>query len=214
MDPGAAVILAAITVVVVVYLARHHNRVARARFLRRVGFGISVTCLGFFAVFLAGETMADPGGWLGVALVLSWAAPLTAGVLLAWYRPAVAGPVFAALTGAIVVLNVWFAADPAGWRSLENRHGPVRAVAIFVLAAGLAVHGVQRTQTAGVLLLVLGFTAIAASSVRAGGFSSLVAAASVPTITGGLYLASSVLQHHGRTTPRQHARTRSRPRAV
>ena len=39
------------------------------------------------ALFVAGEGHTDPGGWTGVALVVSWGLPMAALVLLALLRP-------------------------------------------------------------------------------------------------------------------------------
>jgi len=169
-----------------------------AAVLRRAGFGLSALWFGMFAVFLTGETLDDPGGLRGVALVLAWLLPVTLAVALARYRPAPATIVFTALTAAIVAVNLWFAADSAGWRSFEHQHGPLRAIAIFVLAAGLAVLGLRRTLTAGCLLLAVGIVPIVVSSHAHGGLSSIMAAASVPTITGALYVASAVAQYRRR----------------
>jgi hypothetical protein len=32
-------------------------------------------------------------------------------------------------------MSIWFAVNPQAWRSFEDRHGPIRAVITFVLAA-------------------------------------------------------------------------------
>lgn len=190
MDPVALVLLAVIAIVIGVYFARHHHRVLRARFLRRAGFAIGASCIALFATFLAGEAMAEPGGWHGVGLVSAWAVPLVAGMQVAWYGPRIARWLFPVLIGSYVLLSLWFAANPDGWRAFENRHGPIRAVLVFVLAAGLTVYGTRSTGPAGVLLLLLGGTSIATASAHEG-FSSLVAAAAVPIVVGLLYLASS-----------------------
>ena len=165
---------------------------AATRILRRTGFGVSVIWSALFALFLGGETMLDPGGWLGVALVLSWAAPLAFLMLFARRRTDRATQLFAGLAGTVVALDVWCVADPAGWRSFENGHGPLRAIAVFVVGSALAVHGLRRTASAGFLLLLIGAISIALSHTRGGGFSSLMAAAIPPTITGLLYVASGL----------------------
>lgn len=201
MDRGALVLLAVIAIVIGVYFARHHHRVLRARFLRRAGFAIGASCIGLFATLLAGEAMADPGGWNGVGLVSAWAVPLVAGMQLAWYGPRIARWLFPVLTGSYVLLILWLAANPDGWRALENRYGPLRAVLVLVLAAGLTVYGTRSVGTAGVLLLLLGGTSLATAGAHEG-FSSLIAAAAVPTLTGSLYLASSLLERRSQEISR------------
>lgn len=191
-------IVAALAIVVAVVLAlallaRRREHAARARFFRRSGFGAMVLFAAFFALFLVGDTVSDPGGWTGAGLVALWAVPLALICLLAWFRPDPARWVFASLLGVTIGSSIWFAFDPGGWRSFENQHGPVRAVLIFALAAALALWGLRRTMWAGVMLLTLGILPIAISSfgLGHGGMTSLAAASATPVITGLLYLASA-----------------------
>jgi hypothetical protein len=108
--------------------------------------------------------------------------------------------------------GVWFAVDPAGWRSFEDRHGPVRAIATFVLAAAVAVLGLRRTAAAGWMLLVLGVVPVAVSSLGHHGQVSL-AVMSAPVLTGALYLWSAAIT--GRAAPVTHpAGPPARPRAA
>jgi hypothetical protein len=54
--------------------------------------------------FVAGDALADPGGWRAVAMTASWALPLTAMRIFALRRAAAAGPVLVGTT-ALVVLH-------------------------------------------------------------------------------------------------------------
>lgn len=190
MAVGVVLIIVVLVVVVVGYFARHQAPPLRARFLRRVGFAVMVLFGGFFGLFLIGETLSDPGGWKGIGLVALWAVPLAIVCLLAWLRPDAAGWLFAFLTAAVIGLSIWSAVDPTGWRSLENHSGPIRAVAVFTLAAALAVWGLRRTAQAGVMLVVIGVLPVLISSTVHNGMASLAAASSAPVVTGLLYLAS------------------------
>ena len=62
----------------------------------------------------------------------------------------------AGLTAATIVVSVWFAVDPGSWRSFEDDHGPVRAIAAFVLVLPLALLGRRRPRLAGWCLLAVG----------------------------------------------------------
>jgi hypothetical protein len=53
---------------------------------------------------MAGDALAEPGGWPAVAMTASWALPLTAMRIFALRRAAAAGPVFVGTT-ALVVLH-------------------------------------------------------------------------------------------------------------
>lgn len=201
MGVAAAPITVVLVLLVVLSVARHRERTARARFLRRSGFGVTALFGGFFGLFLVGETMSDPGGWIGVGLVALWVVPLALVCVLAWFRPDAAGWVFAPLVAAVIAFSAWVAVDPSGWRSFENHYGPVRTVTVFALAVALALWGLRRTMRAGAMLLVVGIVPIVLSSVAHDGMASLAAAGSVPVITGVLYVAAGSLDRRPSPPP-------------
>jgi len=119
----------------VAYFARHRDSASRARFLRRAGFGLMAFITSFFMLFVVG----DPGGWRAAALIARWLVPLAALAALSWYRRDSATGELVTLTVAAVGLGpVWAAADSGTWRSFEDRNGPIRTIATFVLAAAVA----------------------------------------------------------------------------
>ena len=193
MSTTILLIVAVMAVLLVIYFTRHRDAPARAHFLRRVGFATTAVFSGFFALLLAGETISDPGGWESVGLIAAWAIPLAILMLLIWRHQIWAGRVFLALVGIDVAVNIWFLVDPGGWRVLENNIGPVRAVYLFVLGFSLAVYGLSRTLSAGLMLLVSGAVPIALASQNRAGFSSLALASAAPLITGALYLTSAAI---------------------
>jgi hypothetical protein len=208
-------LVAAIAVVIAVFLARQPDTAGRARFARRAGFTVMALASLFFGLFVAGETFADPGGWVAAGLVAAWAVPLAGLAALAWFRPGLAVRVFAVLTAALIGVSIWFAVNPHGWRSFENGHGPIRTVITFALAAAIAVLGLKRTAAAGALLLVAGIVPAAVSGLGGlPGFTSLAAASSAPVITGVLYLLSARVT--SRPVPGAHAGTEAgqRPKAA
>jgi hypothetical protein len=188
-----AVLMVAIAITLVIVAAvRQPDPVKRAAALRRAGLGLMAVSAFFFGAFLIGDTFTDPGGWKAAGLVAAWAVPLAGLTALSWLRPGWAIHVLAALTAAVIGVSIWFALNPAGWRSLEDRHGPIRAVITFVLVTAIAVLGLKRTAAAGVLLLAAGIIPVAVSSVGSFlGFASLSIVSAVPVITGVLYLASA-----------------------
>jgi hypothetical protein len=148
------------------------------------------------------EACAEPGGAAAIPLVLAWLAPLLALATLALLLPRWGVWALAGLTVVLVAGSVWFAIDPAAWRMVEHQTGPVRAVAVFVLAGALGVLGLKRTATAGSLLL-----AAALGPVVISGLGSLPSVASlspvsvIPVITGVLYLVSAQLTRSSATIP-------------
>ncbi|HZD00639.1 MAG TPA: hypothetical protein VFA46_10745 [Actinomycetes bacterium] len=208
-------LIVVIVILAAVLVMRQPDPAKRARILKRTGFGVMAFVTAFFGLFVAGDTFADPGGWTALGLVAAWAIPLAALAAVAWYRPDWAARLFAVLIAAVIGVSVWFAVDPQGWRAFEDRHGPIRAIISFVLAAAVALLGLKRTRIAGVLLLVLGVVPVVVSSLGSQlGFASLAVVSSAPFIAGILYLWSAAMA--GRSVPSggTHARPEGRPKAA
>ncbi|MGC9974227.1 MAG: hypothetical protein ABSC36_02395 [Gaiellaceae bacterium] len=146
--------------------------------------------------------MSDPGGLRGAGLVALWTVPWAVLAVFAWFRSERATAVLEFLTAAVVVLAVWFALDPGGWRSFENAHGPVRAIGVFALMLPLALLGWRRPRVAGWMLLIVGLVPVLAASVsRGAGHASMMAVGAPAAIDGILYLLSSVLVIRRRKSP-------------
>ena len=190
-----SVIVAALAIALAIAaIVRQPDPLKRAILLRRSGFGLMALSTFFFGAFIIGDTFADPGGWKAAGLVAAWAVPLAGLAALSWFRPGWAIYVFAVLTAAVIGVSIWFALNPQAWRSFEDRHGPVRAVITFTLAAAMAVLGLKRTIAAGILLLAVGAIPVAVSSLGSFlGFASLSIVSAAPVVTGILYLVSAQL---------------------
>jgi hypothetical protein len=188
---AAAALIVAATVMGIVSL-RQPDRSVRARALVWTAAAIMAAFTVLAGLFVSGYALADPGGPEGIMLVLSWAVALAVLAVLAWLRPTWATPVLALLTALLVVAGIWFALDSVSWREFENANGPVRAVAVLVLAFPAAVLGLKRTAAAGWLLLALGLGPIAFSALgNLAGVVSLSAVSVIPLITGLLYLVAA-----------------------
>jgi hypothetical protein len=213
--PIRLAVLAVIILLCVVVLIRREDPVQRARVLKRTGLAVMAFITAFFGLFVVGETLTDPGGWRGLGLVAAWVVPPAALAAVAWYRPDWAARLFAVLVAAMIGVAIWFAVNPDGWRAFEDRHGPIRAISSFVLAAAVAVLGVKRTAVAGVLLLVLGVVPVVVSSLGSSlGLVSLAMVNFASVIAGILYLWSAALVNRA-TPPRgTRARPHDRPKAA
>ncbi len=166
---------------------------ARATLPRRTGFVLMAVITVVFGLFVIGDTLTDPGGWAAVGLIALWAVPMAALCGLVWLRPDWATRVLGVLAGLLVVASIWFAVAPGAFRSFENQHGPVRAIAVWVVAAAAALLGLKRTMAAGIILLVIGAAPLLIASARFGGFASLAVVTAPTVIAGALYLWSAVL---------------------
>jgi hypothetical protein len=167
----------------------------------------------FFGLFIVGETVMDPGGWLAAGLIAAWAVPLLALAAIAWYRPSWAPAVHRADCGRGRRQRV-VRGGARAWRSFEDAHGPVRTIASFALAAPVALLGWKRPAAAGVLLLgVIGVVPVVLSAIGLGArglgvaSTSLGVVSSPVVITGMLYLLAAAVSRHaappqaGRQTP-------------
>ncbi|KIS28328.1 hypothetical protein TV39_05930 [Arthrobacter sp. SPG23] len=188
----AAAALIVVAAVMGIVSMRRPDRSVRARALVWTAAAIMTVFTVLAGLFISGYALADPGGTEGIMLVLWWAVPLAVLAVLAWLRPSWAAPVLALLTALVVMAGIWFALDSASWREFENANGPVRAVAVLVLAFPAAVLGLKRTATAGWLLLALGLGPIAFSALgNLAGVVSLSAVSVIPLITGLLFLLAA-----------------------
>ncbi len=182
----------------VALLRRHRTPVTLAAFLRGTALVFIAACTAVITLFLAGDTIADPGGWQTAALIALWLVPLAVLAVLAWWQPGWATAVLAILLAGAVALAVWYAADPAAWIGYENQHGPVRAVVSFVLLLPAGLLGWRRPLTGAVLLLVLGLAPAGIVAVSAHLAASFAAISGPAAIGGLLYLfAALTARHHG-----------------
>ncbi len=183
-------------------LPRKRRPLTPAAGLRRGALIFMAAVTTLTGLFIAGETIADPGGWLAAAMIALWLVPLAVLSLLAWYQPGWAVTALAILLAGAVAVAIWFAVDPAGWHGFENAHGPVRAVISFILALPAALAGWRRPLAGAVLLLVLGLAPLAISAAgSAAGSVSLLAVSVPPLIGGAAYLLAALAARRSASAP-------------
>lgn len=124
----------------------------------------TVAVLGLFGtLFVAGETLADPGGWQGLALVAAWLVPMTALVLLVLVRTELAGRV---LPWALLIASVLLLVDAAG--AYGPRAGPVGTITMFAVAVPSGLLGLRHALRAGTLVLAAGGVQLVGTLVERG----------------------------------------------
>jgi len=176
-----------------IYFARHRETARRARFLRTFAFANMAILGGFFALFVAGETLADPGGWQGIGLVLAWAVPLGTLATLGWTRPDQARPLFVLLAGAAVAMSIWFSLDRHGWSTFEDRNGPIRTIASFALLVALSCYAWKRPWHGGWLMLIVSLVPLALAT-GSPGYQAMVVLNSSSALSAALFLWSVALE--------------------
>lgn len=149
-------------------------------------------------MFIAGESLSDPGGLVGLMLTAAWLFPMIVGCWLAWRRPRIAFPLLMVWSIGILGLLVWQSLAPGWWHTFINSNGPIITIAMFALSVPLTIYGYER-RTRFVAFILLGMPVlamIAGSNTGEGrgpilrGGSTLVV--SLPILAAGvLYLIAS-----------------------
>lgn len=172
---------------------------AREEMLRWIGFGLVAVFIAFAGLMLVGETLTDPGGWVGVGLVAAWLVPFGGLVALALLRPSVAIPVLALASVVPVASGVWAMVDFDGHRAWQDDVGPLDLVMTLVIGAALAVVGLSRPRDAGWLMVIITVAPALLAVIGAGtdrGFALSVSLITAPVlICGLLYLWAAHLGH-------------------
>jgi hypothetical protein len=176
------------------------------RTARLVVFGVTAVVLGFFALFLLGETFTDPGGseaWLWSA---AWVLPAAALSVVAVLRPRVGGQVLTALTvtfAALLIVEAIIDVIP------EDDVGPVGLVVALALAIPLAFLGLKQARLAGWLLVGVGLAmgvGVLVESLAGGGPRPTVVVVAIPFVLFGvLFLLTETFpraSHHEPAPPR------------
>lgn len=147
---------------------------------------------GFFTLFVGGEAMADPGGWVGIggsAAVVVFMVGLGA---LALFRPGVALVALAVAACAPLAFGVWSLVDYPAASTWEDTHGPISLVLVVAVCAPAAVAGLFRTRGAGYLILVVTVVPIVLATLGAASYRPLmIGLLQLPfIISGALFLVA------------------------
>jgi len=104
-------------------------------------------------LFIGGEMMTDPGGWVGAGLVAAWLVLPVAVTVVALLRPAWGLVILSGCVGLLVLASAatWFAPDQIA--AFEDSHGPVLLIAGVAVWLPLIALGRARPLSAGGLLL-------------------------------------------------------------
>lgn len=137
-------------------------------------------------LFIAGESMSNPGGLRGIVFTAAWLFPMVVGSWLAWRRPRIAFPLLLVWALGILGLLLWQAIAPDWWHTILNSDGPIISVAIFAVATPLAILGYTR-RTRFVGLILVGMPILANLAAANTGDNS-----HAPIIRGGSTMASTL----------------------
>lgn len=198
----------------VVYVIRTRDPAKRGRSLRKAALILMGAFSAFLALFIAGDTFTDPGGWAAVGYVATWAVPIAVLAALAWFRPSFAARVFAALMIGVFALFTWSALASEAWKSFEDSTGPVRAIVAFAIAAPLALLGWKRPFAAGVMLLLMMVPAAILIAIGGAIGAAIFLATSPASVAGIFYLLAARFEKQGGKPPKAAQDGGSLPKAA
>ncbi|MDA8262952.1 MAG: hypothetical protein M0Z47_08980 [Actinomycetota bacterium] len=184
--------LAALGMLTAFAVRRHDDALGRALALRRVGLGIVLVFATMVGVFMAGEALADPGGWAAVGMICAWTVPLGALTLFAWLRPEPAFRVLRLAAVALIALDTLTLIGVRSVQSFQLSYDPARDVAGVVIMAALGVVGYKLPGQAARLAVVTFALPLAVAVVAesTGDAVSLLLISLLPLVSSAYHLAA------------------------
>ena len=162
------------------------------------------------SLFIAGYAFDDPGGWTAVGIVALWLVPLVLLTALSYRRPEGAAWLLGVLLVVAGLLWASHAVDMAWWREVLDTVDPALGIATFVLALPIALLGLSRPGTAGILLLLLAALPHLAEFIAhdrpwPGLLNAMTTSSTMPSgpalVVGLMLLLAGLLGHLGRRQP-------------
>jgi hypothetical protein len=182
-----------------------------AHVLQYVAFGLMAAFVTLGSLFIAGYAFEDPGGWQAVGMVAAWLVPLLALAFVAHKWPSAAVWVFGVALVLLAGTYGWYSLDTEWWRDLMDDSGPVLGISAFALGLPMAVLGLRRPLTAGLLLVAaavipyVGFLVSVSDEPWRGLAASLTTSSTVSCVpvfgVGLLFLLSALLGRLGQPSP-------------
>ncbi|HET8769047.1 MAG TPA: hypothetical protein VFM86_17105 [Pedococcus sp.] len=142
-------------------------RVEGADSLRWSAVAVTVGFVGLMALFVGGDAVTDPGGWVGIGGTALWVLVVLGLSLLALTRPGAAMPVLAVAACAPLAFGVWSLVDYGAAHDWEDNHGPLSLVLVMSVCAPAAVAGLFRPRAAGWLILTVSVVPLLLAAVGA-----------------------------------------------
>lgn len=126
-----------------------------ARVLVMTGVILGAAFAGMLVLFVGGEILSDPGGLMGLGLVLAWLVlpALLAG--LAWWRPRAAYPVLVVMVALVLLASLATIPIARSVWEFEDTHGPVNLLVLIGALIPLVVLGRSMPGRAGWLMIAL-----------------------------------------------------------
>ena len=118
------------------------------------GLILGAVVSGMFVLFIAGEALSDPGGWMGAGIVAAWLVPPLALSVLAVVRPRAAHPLLVIIVWIVVAASVASIFRARMVWEFEDTHGPVNLLVQIAVLIPLVALGRAMPLEAGRLMAI------------------------------------------------------------
>lgn len=147
--------------------SRRRRRSADSTRSHRPHLGIALGFVGLVTLFVGGDAVTDPGGWVGIGGTAVLVLAMFGFSPLAFYRPGAALVVLAVAACAPVAFGVWSLVDYSAAHLWEDSHGPLSLVLVVAICAPASVAGLFRPRAAGYLILTVSVVPLLLAAVGA-----------------------------------------------
>ena len=180
-----------------IYNLREKDSIKRSSFTKKFAFILFSVFAIFGSLFLGGETIADPGGIKGVALVTAWLIPAAIAGYISWKQLAIAQFMNYALVGLVAIASSTLMFDPEGISKFMDRNGPILLVISFATSIPLGLWAWHNPRIGGWLLVFSSFIPRIFAAIGSGnGRDAMSISLSVTTapiaVAGALFVYSAI----------------------
>lgn len=184
-------------VVIAIHNFRVKDPVKRSAFTKKFAFGLFAVYAVFGALFLAAETIADPGGLKGFAMVAAWFAPSAIAGVIAWKQmPGTRAMAYILVTLSLAASSTLML-NPEAISNYMDRNGPILLVISFAVSIPLGLWAWHNPRLGGWLLIISSFGPRIFAAIGSGnGRDAMSVALSVTTapvaVAGALFVYSAI----------------------
>lgn len=182
-----------------VYNLRVKDHERRAIFVKKFAFGLFSVFVIFATLFIAGETMTDPGGVKGFLMVSAWLVPSAIASVVTWKQLRIAEPLVYIMIGLLVVASSSLIINNDGAMEFMDRNGPILTIISFAISTPIGLWAWHNPRKGGWALVISSFVPRIFAAVGAGdageSVSITLSVVTAPMAVAGALFVYSAIQH-------------------